>query len=277
MKDMNICLEDFNTGSTKFLTKDGANSQPSFSPDGEKIAFVHAKDLLGKKSSSELKIISLKDEAITIVLEDDNYNYNPSWSPDSNSIIYASRHDSQTDIWQLNLTDKSKKKISQDNTYKSNPVLSPDGKWILFTQKATKDSIDELYLLPLGGGETIRLTNTANFLEKPKNPTWLPDSSGVIYSSLVTLVVIDLQGQIVGQINLAGLNNVMGVFCDPKNSNAIFFKARPAQEASLNVYLYRVSRKTGAWEIVRKSSFFEAGYNVSPGGNKLVYAKPNKK
>lgn len=277
MKDMDICIEDLNSGSVKFLTKDGSNTQPSFSKDGEKVVFVHTKDLINKKSSSELKILSLRDESITTILEDGNHNYSPSWSPDANSIVFASRHDGQTDIWQLNLNDNSKKKISQDGTYKGNPVLSPDGKWILFMQKPTKDGIDEIYLLSSAGGEEVRLTNTTNFLEEPKNPTWSPDSNEIIYSSLVTLIITDLQGQVVGRINLAGLNNIMGVFCDPKNSDTIYFKARPAQEASFNVYLYRVSRKTGMWEIVRKASFFEIGYNISSNGDKLVYAKPNKK
>lgn len=275
-KNMDICLEDLNTGSVKFLTKDGYNLQPSFSTDGEQVVFVHRKDLLSKKSSSELKILSLKDEIITTVLEDGNNNYSPSWNPDSSSIIYASTQDNQTDIWQLNLVDNSKKKISQDGAYKSRPLLSPDGKRILFMQKATKGGIDDLYLLSLAGREKIRLTNTTNFLEEPKNPTWSPDSNEIIYTSLVTLIIIDLHGQVVDRINLAGLNNIMDVFCDPKNSDTIFFKARPAQEASFNVYLYRVSRKTGIWEMVRKASFFEMDYSVSPNGDKLIYAKPNK-
>ena len=274
---MDICLEDLNTGSVNFLTKDGSNAQPSFSKDGEKIVFVHAKDMFNKERSSELKILFLKDETITTALEDGNDNYNPSWSIDSSSIIYASTQGNQTDIWQLNLADNSKKKISQDGIYKNNPLLSPDGKWILFMQKTTKDGIDDLYLLPSAGGEKIRLTNTTNFLKEPKNTAWLPDSNEIIYTSFVTLVVIDLNGQVVGRIDLSGLNNVMGVFCDPKNSDIIFFKARPAQEVSFNVYLYRVSRKTGMWEIVRKSSFFEMNYNISPNEDKLVYAKPNKK
>ena len=90
-------------------------------------------------------------------------------------------------------------------------------------QKPTKDGIDEIYLLSSAGGEEVRLTNTTNFLEEPKNPTWSPDSNEIIYSSLVTLIITDLQGQVVGRINLAGLNNIMGVFCDPKNSDTIYF------------------------------------------------------
>ena len=71
------------------------------------------KDLINKKSSSELKILSLRDESITTILEDGNHNYSPSWSPDANSIVFASRHDGQTDIWQLNLNDNSKKNLSR--------------------------------------------------------------------------------------------------------------------------------------------------------------------
>ncbi len=277
VKSMDIYLEDMSNSSGKFLTNDGSNSQPSFSRDGEKIIFVHTKDLFSKNRSSELNVLSLQNEVVITVLNDGSNNYSPSWSLGSSSIIYASTHNNQTDIWQLNLIDNSKKMISQDGAYKGNPVLSPDDKWILFTQKAIKGGIDDLYLLPLAGGEKIRLTNTANFLEEPKNPAWSPDSSEVIYTNLVTLVILDLNGQVVGRINLAGLNNIMGVFCDPKNSDNIFFKARPAQEVSFNVYLYCVSKKTGIWKMIRKASFFETGYNISPNGDKLVYAKPNKK
>ena len=276
IQNMDICLEDINSGSIKFLTKDGSNSQPSFSSDGEKVVFVHTKYFSSVKSSSELRIVSLKDETVMTALEDGNNNNSPSWSLDSRSIIYASTHNKQTSIWQILLADNSKKQISQDGIYKSNLLLSPDGKWILFTQRDAKSGTDDLYLLPSEGGETVRLTSTTNFLEEPKNPTWSPDSNEIIYTSLVTLVITDLHGQVIDRVNLAGLNNITGMFCDPKNADNIFFKARPAQEATFTLYLYHLSRKTGNWKMVRKASLFEMGYNISPNGDKLVYAKPSK-
>ena len=90
------------------------------------------------------------------------------------------------------------------------------------------------------------------------------------------MIIIDAQGNITDTIDLAGFNNFMSVFWDPEDSNIIYFKARPAQDASFAMYIYGLLRKTGEVGVLRKSGFFDMDLDVSPSGDKLVYAKPNK-
>ncbi len=60
-----------------------------------------------------------------------------------------------------------------------NPAFSPDGKWLAFT-RSPRWSTDDLYVMPLAGGEPRRLTSdnmTINGL------TWTPDSREIIFDS----------------------------------------------------------------------------------------------
>jgi len=60
-----------------------------------------------------------------------------------------------------------------------NPAFSPDGKWLAFA-RSPRWSTDDLYLMPLAGGEPKRLTfdnMTINGL------TWTPDSREIVFDS----------------------------------------------------------------------------------------------
>ena len=131
--------------------------------------------------------------------------------------------------------------------------------------------------MPSSGGEATRLTTTENFLNAPKNAAWSPDSSEIAYTAFVSMIIKDLRGNVKDNINLQGLNNFMDIHWDPEESDMIYFKARPAQDASFAMYIYGLSRKSGEVGEIRKIGFFDMDLDVSPAGDKLVYTKPNKK
>ena len=58
------------------------------------------------------------------------------------------------------------------------PRWSPDGKWIAY--QAGENVEQEIYIVPAGGGEPKRLTDGARGVN---GFAWLPDSSGILYSS----------------------------------------------------------------------------------------------
>ena len=58
------------------------------------------------------------------------------------------------------------------------PRWSPDGKWIAYQAGANVEQ--EIYIVPAAGGEPKRLTDGARGV---KGFAWLPDSSGILYSS----------------------------------------------------------------------------------------------
>jgi dipeptidyl aminopeptidase/acylaminoacyl peptidase len=66
----------------------------------------------------------------------------------------------------------------------SDPQLSPDGKWIAYNigdvNKDANKTINQIYLLPVGGGEPKQLTNGAT---SSTTPRWSPDGTLLAYVS----------------------------------------------------------------------------------------------
>lgn len=98
--------------------------------------------------------LKLKNIASTIV------------SPDGTKILYAEREAMMTDdrsefiqkIWLVDTKSGSKPiQLTQGDKNASQPNWSPDGQWISFV--SNRDGKNNLYLLPVGGGESEKITD----------------------------------------------------------------------------------------------------------------------
>ena len=102
-----------------------------------------------------------------------------------------------------------------------------------------------------------------------------PDSQKIAYISFISVVIIDTAGKKIEEMDLAGLNNFTDLFFNPRDENILYFKARPSQSLASDFNLYRLSRKDKEIKILRKASFYESNYDISPDGRYLVYSKPS--
>lgn len=97
-----------------------------------------------------------------------------------------------SDVHFLDLASKEIKKITTDKSSEGNIEFSPDGKYLAFTAKREGDEKNQLYLLPLTGGEAFRLT------EMPMGVTsikWFSDSKHIAFASnLLPEFEIDFEG-----------------------------------------------------------------------------------
>jgi Tol biopolymer transport system component len=66
-------------GSIEFITSGGDNLAPSFSPDGNWIAFTSYRDDLGNPDGCEIYILRLGDGLIKRVTQNDYCDYQPRW------------------------------------------------------------------------------------------------------------------------------------------------------------------------------------------------------
>ncbi|HEX4958403.1 MAG TPA: DPP IV N-terminal domain-containing protein, partial [Lacibacter sp.] len=86
-------------------------------------------------------------------------------SPDGSKVLYTVREAIMTDersdyinqIWICNADGSNHIQLTKGDRNSSNPAWSPDGKWISFT--SARDGKNNLYLLPLGGGEAEKITD----------------------------------------------------------------------------------------------------------------------
>ncbi|MDZ4810973.1 MAG: DPP IV N-terminal domain-containing protein, partial [Bacteroidota bacterium] len=86
-------------------------------------------------------------------------------SPDGAKILYTVREAVMTDdrseyvnqIWLCNADGSNAIQLTKGEKNSSNPKWSLDGKWIAFT--SSRDSKNNLYVLPVGGGEAEKVTD----------------------------------------------------------------------------------------------------------------------
>lgn len=99
------------------------------------------------------KCLKLKNISSTIV------------SPDGSKVLYTIREAIMTDdrseyinnVWLCNADGSNHIQLTKGDKNSSNPAWSPDGKWISFT--SSRDGKNNLYMLPLAGGEAEKITD----------------------------------------------------------------------------------------------------------------------
>ena len=86
-------------------------------------------------------------------------------SPDGMKVLYTVREAMMTDdrseyvnqVWLCNADGSNAIQLTKGDKNSANPKWSHDGKWIAFT--SSRDSKNNLYILPVGGGEAEKVTD----------------------------------------------------------------------------------------------------------------------
>jgi dipeptidyl aminopeptidase/acylaminoacyl peptidase len=199
-------------GSNQKMISDFA-SEPSFSPDGQRITFYAWE---GTEGGNGLWIMNADGTGREVRRNDANVRF-PRWSPDSKSIAFWTARvqvysltdtsirevvDGEHPAWspdgqrlvvkrcatggvECGLyavgVDGSGKTPLTDNADDGIPAWSPDGRKIAFICKPVGDTFDICIVNADGSG---RQNLTSNNPEHDVNPAWLPDSSGIVFYSV---------------------------------------------------------------------------------------------
>ena len=154
------------------LTDDPANDlDPSWSPDGKKIAFVsdrHNKaNHIYVMDSDGQNLIRLTNVAVRGW---------PAWSPDGKKIVYV-RGRGGIHLWVMDADGGNKTRITHAglNVY---PAWSPDGNRIAFA--LFKGGWPEIYVMDANGNNQERLTQ---HMAGTGHPSWSPDGQWIAYWS----------------------------------------------------------------------------------------------
>ncbi len=215
-----IALEDQRRYQIGIMNADGSGqtvlpssyvSSPSFSPNGERIAF-HAWE--GWPQGSGLWTLKVDGTDPQLVIRDGEARHphwspdgklvaydardsvhiisaqggdphkladgsiQPSWSPDSQGLVFKGCDGPACGLYLMNIDGSSKARLTTiaDDAV---PAWSPDGSKVAFACKAG-DTWD-ICTVNIDGSD--RKSLTANNPENDVNPAWLPDSSGIVFLS----------------------------------------------------------------------------------------------
>jgi Tol biopolymer transport system component len=170
------------------LTEEDANDfDPSWSPDGDKIAFVSFRD---GSNNMEIYVMNADGTDQTRLTENDALDREPSWSPDGEKIAFASNRDGNYEIYVMDADGSDVTRLTDnDDALDREPSWSPDGEKIAFV--SNRDAIEEpdeigdanaIYSMDADDGDDVTML-TDNDVPLGSHPTWSPDGEKIVFVS----------------------------------------------------------------------------------------------
>jgi TolB protein len=159
------------------LTQDAAG--PAWSPAGNAILVgVGGFFQRAQIRSAQLMSVDPSDGHASQITHDDANNGMPSWSPDSQHVVYRVAHGSDRELHILDLATGSNRRLETGSDYDTFPSWSPRGDWIVFTSK--RDGDYEIYRIRPDGTRLQRLTHLPG---NDAHPAVSPDGEWVAFAT----------------------------------------------------------------------------------------------
>lgn len=183
------------TGETVLTDHPARDGDPSFSPDGTKIAFESF-----RSGGSEVWVMNADGTGLTqLTFNGVPEDRGTSWSPDGSRIAYhtteflAGAGHSSFEIMTMNADGTDKVRLTNNLFQDSLPSWSPDGTQIAFN--SFRDGDHEIYVMDVDGTNQTRLTFSPG---EDAHPMWSPDGTQIAFHSRRTgtldIFVMDADG-----------------------------------------------------------------------------------
>lgn len=156
----------------RLTTDPAADFNPSWSPDGQRIAFASRRDrgmevyVMNADGSEPTRLTNCRQIFATC--------FGPTWSPDGQRIAFVSQREGSFAILAMD-ADGSGETLLAWTTTPSTPSWSPDGRKIAFARR------QELWVMNADGSEQMHLTDMVH--GGNSNPAWSPDGGRIAFDS----------------------------------------------------------------------------------------------
>jgi len=160
------------------LTEDAEESNPSWSPDGSRIAYVGWSE---EMESYQLFVIDVDGGNRTQITSDpDGDVYSPEWSPDGTKLAYDfTPHGQNGDIYVIGADGSNPTRLTTSPMNDTWPMWSPDGKEIAYMSEHDGDY--DVYVINADGSSNRNLTS--NYGIDDCHPCWSLDGTKIVFSS----------------------------------------------------------------------------------------------
>ncbi|HUU01942.1 MAG TPA: protein kinase [Myxococcota bacterium] len=154
--------------------------RPRWNPGGDSLAVVA--HYLGYASSRDIGVVEVGNDKLRLLTNDGRknlaYNTDPTWSPDGDWIVYASKRGGIMSLWCVPAGGGESLPLTQGATRdQRGPDVSPDGATILFN---TAERRLDISALELAGG---RETHVSDDVWVDRFPVFSPNGKRIAYRS----------------------------------------------------------------------------------------------
>jgi len=124
---------------------------PSWSPDGEKLAYVSFEN-----KTAEIFIQNIYTTRRDKLTSFPGINGNPVWSPDGKKMAMVLSKDGNPELYVMDIITKDLQRVTRNRSIDTEPSWTPDGKSLIFTSE--RGGRPQLYSVNLDSGSVRRLT-----------------------------------------------------------------------------------------------------------------------
>ena len=163
-----------------FQDKTGAAMVPTWSPDGQWVAFGFG-GFFGARETEPAKVMMVRADGsgqaknLTKGLPNSGF---PTWSPDGKRIVYRVWGKGGLGLRELTLADSEVKTLTTE--WDNFPAFSPDGSLITFTRRSATTKDYDIFTMRADATDIKQLTTTPG---NDSHSSWSPDGKYILWSS----------------------------------------------------------------------------------------------
>lgn len=180
---------------TRLTDHPAGDWDPSWSPDGQRLAFTSHRD-----GQSDIWLMLADGSELRNLTQHRGWDYWPDWSPDGRQIVFVSERDGDAELFIQAVDSPSARQLTQNTDQDRLPAWSPDGSTIAFA--SVREGVEGIYLIDADSGSEEALTR---WPLRGTAPAWSPDGQQLAFvgweeSAQPGLYLFDLERQAASRI-----------------------------------------------------------------------------